>query len=704
MWLPSQMTLPQHAENFRQMGVAVSAASLADPLAAPLAAVVSLGGCTASFVSAQGLLVTNHHCVQGALQNNSDKDHNYVEQGFLAKSRAEELSIGANGRVFVAQAIRDVTRQVRDGLEDIEEDTKRKEESETRIKTLVRECEAGKPGIKCNVSTFFRGGLYQLITYAEIRDVRLAYAPKRSVGNYGGEVDNWAWPRHTGDFAFYRAYVGKDGKPADYSPDNVPYEPKHYLKVSSTGLRDADFVMVTGYPGRTERTSTASEVHHNVDWYYPHLIQYLRQRYDVTEQLIKTGGNTAIKATVAKQGIQNRLEKTEGIYAGLTKGDLLARKDAADAEVRSWAAKPGNEASARALVELDKQLSLARSKAAVDFERDAFLESSRLLTAAIGIVRMAEERAKPDAQRKSGYQERDMPARLGAQKVFSKGYDRALDRAWLKLALKRVLALPESERAWLRAVLGVSAKQPLSEASVDASLTAMYAGTKLEADETRLLLLRSANLRELRASSDPFVRAAVALLPVLQAKDKHDDALAGALMLSAPVYVEAMRNARGGFLAPDANSTLRITYGTVRGFKPGSIAVDDRPFTLAAQIPKKNTGVEPFNAPKAVLDAIAAKNYGPYVDEKLGRELPVDFLSDLDITGGNSGSPTLNSAGELVGLAFDGTIEGVSSDVIFDSNIVRTIHVDARYMLWMMDAIDGADHLLEEMGVKPSIR
>jgi V8-like Glu-specific endopeptidase len=731
MWMPSQMTLPGHAELFTKMGVQIAPSTLADPLAAPLAAVVSLGGCTASFVSGDGLVVTNHHCVQGALQHNSSKDDNLVENGFLAKTRADERSAGPSQRIWVATAFKDVTREMRDGLDKVADPIKRKEEADKRLKTLIAACEKDRAGMRCHVHKFFRGDMYVLSENLEIRDVRLVYVPHRAIGNYGGEIDNWAWPRHTGDFSFYRAYVGKDGKPADFSPDNVPFKPKHWLKVSSAGLKPGDFVMVTGYPGYTERTATAAEVHHEVEWYYPYSIAHFKQRYAIAEELVKEKGkdgkptDTAIKAGVAKQGIQNGLEKYQGVLAGLTEGDRLARKDALDAKIKAWAAQPGRELI-KAQIEKYEQIHADEVKTArVDYDRRSAFGGSKLLGTAFMFVRLAEERTKKDADRKPGYQERDMLKIVSSQKGFARGYDRKLDREFFKLALTRAAQLPDADRPWLATILGVKAGTKVDAAVIDKALDRLYATTKLETDKCvaqrdefakakdkekqddcvklRLQLTEKATPAQLKASKDPFIKLAVALWPMVKAQEKIDDARSGELYLVAHAYPAAMREVLGGLLAPDANSTLRITYGTVKSFKPASKDEADWPFTTAAQILKKDTGTDPFDMPAAALEAIKAKKYGPYADASLGGELAVDFLSDLDITGGNSGSPTLNDKGELVGLAFDGTITGVSSDVVFDGAKTRTISVDARYMLWTMDAIDGADHLLEEMGIKPAL-
>jgi hypothetical protein len=709
MWMPQQMTLAGHVENFKKMGVKLDAAVLADPLAQPLNAIVSLGGCTASFVSPDGLVVTNHHCVQGALKHNASPETNYVENGFLAKTRDAELSAGPTTKIWVAQAFKDVTKEVRDGLDAIKDANKRKDELETRIKKLVAACEKGRPGIKCKVSSFFRDGQYIQIENLEIRDVRLAYVPARSVGNYGGEIDNWAWPRHTGDFSFYRAYVGKDGLPADFAKENVPFKPKHWLKVSAAGLKPSDFVMVTGYPGVTNRTATSMETQHDVEWKYPTMIGYYKERYALAEQFItpkdpkdKAQAATSIAATVFKQSIQNGLEKYEGILKGLTTSDLLQKKVALDKQVKDWAAKPGNEKHKAAIEKLEQLIVEEQRTAQQDYDRATAFAGSKLLATALNLTRWAEERPKSDMERKLGYQSRDMPYAEASAKGFLKQYDRTLDRASFKLALTRVASRPESN-TWLVPLLGVKKGTKVDEALIEKTLDAWYAATKLEDKQVRLDLLAKGTSAQLKASKDPFLAAAQRVWATFKAEEKKAEARYGDIMLVAPSYAEGMREVLGGLLAPDANGSLRITYGTVKSFKPASKEAADLPFTFASQILAKDTGKAPFDAPKPQLEAIKAKKFGLYADRTLGGELPVDFLTDLDITGGNSGSPTLNDKGELVGLAFDGTTEGLASDVMFNGAVTRTIHVDTRYMLWQMDLLDNADHLIREMGLTPAL-
>ncbi|HUQ06791.1 MAG TPA: S46 family peptidase, partial [Kofleriaceae bacterium] len=672
MWMPQQMTLPGHAAAFAKLGVKLDPKTLADPLSAPLGAIVRLRGCSASFVSPDGLVITNHHCVQRALQLNSTPDHNLVEHGFLAKTRADEPSAGPAERVFVAQAFTDVTGAVTGGLADIADPVARKEEAERRIKQQVAACEKGRAGIRCNVASYLRGGLFVLIEELEIRDVRLVYVPARAIGNYGGEVDNWRWPRHTGDFAFFRAYVGKDGAPADYAADNVPYRPRHHLKVSDQGVHASDFVMIAGFPGKTTRTKTALEVKHDVEWYYPYFIDFSKQQYAVVEAHLKEPGETAIKAGVLKQSVQNKLEKTSGVLKGLTSGDLLARKAALDQRVMEWAVTPGHEPHAVALARLEQLIVDEQRTARADFDRQAAFSESQLLAAALQLTRWAEERARPDVDRKAGYQDRDMTPAIAASKQLTKQYDPKLDRALFRLALVRALALPPAERAWLPLLLGVKPKAKLDEALIDRTLDGWYRTSKLADEALRLELLQKGTTKSVAASRDPFLRAAQRVWKVYKDEERRSDTRAGELVLVAPLYADAMREVLGGLLAPDANSTLRITYGTVKAPASGGA-----PFTTGAQILEKDTGAEPFDAPAPLLAALRDRKFATYATAD--GELPVNFLSDLDTTGGNSGSAVLNDRGELVGVNFDSTIEGVASDVVFDGSMVRKIHVDVRY-------------------------
>ena len=697
MWMPRQIL--DHADTLKQLGLEIDPAQLADPLSPVLGAIVSLGGCSASFVSPDGLIVTNHHCVQGALQYNSTPEQNLVENGFLARTRAEEKWAGPGSRVYVAQAIKDITKDIRDGIADIADPKKRHDEIEKREKALIAGCEKDRPSVRCKTGQFFRGAEWQLVEYLEIKDLRLVYVPHRGIGNYGGEIDNWAWPRHTGDFSFYRAYVGKDGQPADFAADNVPFKPKHVLKLQPQGVAPHDLVFVAGYPGKTSRLETAAETRRAMEWTLPRFLQRSNEKMAILAELVKGTGETAIKAGVAKQGVQNYLEKNQGILDGLTKGGVAAKKDALEAKFQEWAkSDPSRAKYTDALAAINAKLTEAWVTDEEDKEFSDLIESSKLFAGSMAIVRWAEERPKADADRKLGFQDRDWALAEAGIKAFGKRYDRTIDRAYFRLALKHAAELPEAKRPWLRDVLGVKHGK-IDDKAIDAALDRLYGGTKLEDLAVRLDLFKNATLKSLKANKDPFLKLAMAVTPHARKLEARDDARAGELALIWPVYIEGLLASNGGKVAPDANSTLRLSYGTVRGYRPRPDAEVYEPFTTVSQIPAKNTGKPPFDAPKALLDAIKGGKWGPYALPN--GEVPVDLLSDLDITNGNSGSAVLNGKGELIGLAFDGNSEGLASDVVFNPENTRTIVADVRYMLWVMDAVDQADHLLTEMGIKP---
>jgi len=700
MWMPRQML--EQSKLLQSLGLEIDAAALSDPTKAPLSAVVSLGGCTASFVSPEGLIITNHHCVQGALQLNSTKESNLVENGFLAKTRADEVTAGPGQRVYVAQKMTDVTPEMMEGLDLFPDAGKRNDEIEKREKELIAACEKDRPGTKCKTSSFFKGREWQLIEYLELRDIRLVYVPHRAVGNYGGEIDNWMWPRHTGDYSFYRAYVGKDGKPADFSPDNVPFKPAAHLKIGVEGVDANDLVFVTGYPGRTNRHQSAAEMRHAMEWTHPRYIEKAKQRMEILAALQKAEGETAIKAGVARQGVQNGLEKYSGILDGLKALGLVEAKDADEKAFRAWAAA---DASRKPYADaLDQMLAKYGEIWKAEMEEEAWKDvayGSSLLSQALFLLRHADEQQKKDADRELGYQDRDRSQIVAGQKTFAKRFDRTIDRALWKLMIQRAAQEPSSA-SWLPGLLGLKKGAKVDDKAIDKALDGFYARTKLEDEKVRMGLL-DAKPAAFKKSNDPFIKLALKLYPQVRKNEARSDKWYGELILINPVYAEGYLAYKGGMVAPDANGTLRISYGTVRGYQPAGDKPFYTPFTSVTEIPKKNTGEEPFDAPKPLLDLIAAGNWGPYASADAGGAVPADFLSDLDITGGNSGSPMLNARGELVGLAFDGNYEGLASDVVFKGEKTRTIAVDIRYVLWLADSLDQADHLLTEMGVSPAL-
>jgi hypothetical protein len=712
MWMPSQ--IPDRGDALRRLGIDIDPQLLSDPASPLLQSIVSLGGCSASFVSSEGLIITNHHCVKGALQLHSTPEQNLVDLGFLARTRTEEKWNGPAARVYITQKTDDVTRAMTAGLGDIRDDAGRHDEIEAREKKLVAECEAGKPHLRCRVASFFEGALWLRSRSLEIRDVRLVYAPQSGIGWFGGDADNWMWPRHTGDFAFYRAYVGPDGVPADHSERNVPYRSQHHLRVARKPLRQGDLVLVAGFPGKTSRHRTAAELDAAVSWQYPRAIARNEALLAALREAGERDRNAAVKAQQMIFRLENSLKKTRGLVRGLVEGGGVDRRKRAQAELAAWIDEDGQRKEKWGDV-LDRLAAIEAERRSTR-ERDAAfadLRQARLVSAAMTIVRMAEERARPDAERDPEFQERNWKRIEGAMVDTGRRYDRQVDGAVLRVALERAARDLEHNRAWLervldrRALAAARRSAPASPASgdehplrreIDRAVKRLYGGTKLDREPVRLSLLRQATSAQLARSADPLIRLAVALRPLDREIEDRRDRLDGAAALVRPRYMAAVREFQRGAVAPDANGTLRIAFGTVRGYRTRDAV---RPFTTLKELVARHKGVAPFDVPDALL-AAAGRDPGPYRDHKLD-DVPVDFLSDVDSTSGNSGSATLNGRGELCGLLFDGTFESVAADWMYVPDAHRTIHVDIRYIGWIMDAVEGADHILAEMGLTPSL-
>lgn len=694
MFTPGQ--LPEIAEDLRATGLEVSPEALSDLTGFPMGAIVQLQGCSGSFVSDEGLVVTNHHCARGSVQYNSTAENNYLANGFLAKTKGEELPAAPGSRVYVTTQISDVTARVRKGIDKLAP-AKRYDTVDQRVKDITAECEK-EAGYRCLVASFYGGKEYTLIKRLEVKDVRLVYAPADSIGKYGGDIDNWMWPRHTGDFSFYRAYVAPDGSSAEYSEDNVPYSPAHHLKVSAAGLEDGDFVMAAGYPGSTNRYTRLGEVKNTFEWSYPTFVTLLNDWIDTIEEAAPEGSDARVKYESRLAGLNNFEKNLRGQIDGARRVGLVERRQSREAALDAWIAADRSRAGyGKAIAALDTLTEESAKAARTNFWYGN-VTRPQLLSAAQRLYRLAKEKQKPDAQRESGYQDRDMAFFRQGLQALDRRYDAAVDKAEWLLFLKGYLAQPAAERvAVLDKALGLTGVTDVTQA--ETVVDALYAGSTLDKGEVRLALME-VSAADLEASEDRFMQLAVALYDYERKLEDEEEERAGRALALRPAYMEAItqwQRSEGQATYPDANSTLRVTYGKVLGGSPRD-GMAYLPFTTLEGITEKDTGEDPFNAPANQLAAIAAKDYGTYALDSIG-SVPVNFLSDLDSTGGNSGSATLNARAELVGLLFDGTFESVNSDWDFDPRSTRTIHVDTRYMLWVMDKIDGAQNLIEEMDV-----
>lgn len=694
MFTPEQ--LPQIAGDLKSTGLEISPETLSDLTGFPMGAIVSLGGCSASFVSAQGLAVTNHHCARGSVQYNSTPDNNYLENGFLAKELADELPAAPGTRMFVTVDFADVTSRVTGTLSEDLQGRERYDAIEQNRKAITAECEA-EPGYRCSVPAFFQGLEYKLIKQMEIRDVRIAYAPAESTGKYGGEIDNWMWPRHTGDFSFYRAYVGPDGKPADYSEDNVPYQPAQILKVSAAGLDDGDFVMAAGYPGSTNRYARLSLVSYTFDWLYPTYLDLVGQWVDTIKGASEEGSDARIKYDALLASLNNFLKNTQGQLEGAKRVGLVSRRAEREEALTSWLTSQDKNALVDNITQLDSVMEerIRNNKQNFWYKN---LSRAQLLSVAKQLYRNAIESEKPDVEREPGFQERDRSRLEESLTRVDRRFDAAVDKAVWKKMISLYMAQPEEARVKaFDNAMGL--KAAADKGDLDEVLDTFYRETTLKDTEMRVNWLK-AGRSEFESSKDPFIRLAVALYDTEMQIEDATKALQGQSAALQPLYMQAIidwQKSKGSLAYPDANSTLRVTYGNVLGGSPKDGLIYE-PFTRLEGILEKDTGENPFNAPAKLLSLIEEKQYGPYKLDSIN-SVPVNFLTDLDSTGGNSGSATLNANAELVGLLFDGTFESVNSDWDFDPRTTRTIHVDARYMLWVMEYVDGATNLIDEMTI-----
>ncbi len=701
MWMPQQ--IPQLAAQLKALGFTGDPKAFADLTGQPMGAVVSIGGCSASFISPDGLIVTNHHCVTGGLQYNSTPQRNLLAEGFLASSREEELSSGPGQHVYVTTSVTEVTSAITGNIDPKATDRQRNDTIQRRIKERIAACE--KAGSRCNVASFFEGLKYFEIAQLDIQDVRLVYAPAEGIGVFGGETDNWRWPRHTGDWGFLRAYVSKDGKSVPYSKGNVPYKPKHWLQVSAEGAKPGELVFVVGYPGRTLRYLTYGEVKETAEWSLPRSIRLAEEQLAIIDKLVAGNKALAIKVAGRIQGLNNTLTNQKGVLEGLVKGGALAQKQTMEKDLAAWiAAAPARSQKYGDVLPALQTMQAENEKVR---ERNAVMGSlssaSSYLSAAQTLYRLSVQRPKPDLDREAGYQQRDWGRIRDSLDRLQRTIDPTADHALLSWAIGLAAALPAAQRIeTIDKLVGLNPGMPpgASDARIHEFIDRLYPRTRLGDRDFRLSLLEKST-SDLTATKDPFIELAAALEPLAESIRETAKDRAGAAIRLRPRYMEAMLEKAGGLVAPDANSTLRVTYGQVKGVDAKD-GLYYKPQTGLRGIIEKQTGEGDFNAPQKQIDIInrqlAGKIKSTFFDPTL-KDVPVNFLSTVDTTGGNSGSPTINSRGELVGLLFDGTYESVVSDYLFDVVKTRSIHVDSRYMLWNMAEVDGALNLLKEMGI-----
>lgn len=704
MWLPDAVGKLPLAE-MKKRGFELKPEdvySLTKPSLKDAVVQISIGG-TGSFVSPDGLILTNHHVAFAAVTRASAPEKDYINNGFLAKSRAEEIP--AQGySIKVTQDFKDVSAEVFSAI-------KPEMSAEERTRAIaMKQQEIGKAnsrekeGIEAQVVEASGGYQYFLYTYLKLNDVRLVYAPPKSIGYYGGDPDNFEWPRHVGDFAFLRAYVGPDGSPARFGKDNVPFKPKKFLPINATGIKEGDFAMVMGYPGSTFRLRESYSVEYRQKIQLPDQIAALRQQIDALTKAGEKDPQLKIKLAERLFSLSNALKAFEGTVAGLKRMNLVARKRAEESEMKKWldANQPAKAKYGETLPQLE---SLYRDLTANSLKQNALnglLNSGDL----IGALEFAYERALnrdlPATERALRFSDQALPQ--VTEQLGSDWEERepASEAKLLASSLARLADLPDDQKIQaVEKLFGGKPDKERRDAEAEFANKAVEGSKFKSFDEVKKLFTTSA--ADLRAIDDPTLKLVIALVDENSPLAKKQTQILNSITVVRPRYVAAMQQfrratPRGLPYYPDANFTLRFTYGDIRGYKPRDAVTYDYQTSLAGVI-AKDTGEEPFNAPEKLKELFGKKDVNGYTDPRLN-DVPVDFLATTDITGGNSGSPLMNGRGEITGLVFDGNYEGLGGDYAYDINSNRTIVVDIRYVLFLTEKFGGAGYLFNEMQIK----
>ncbi len=658
-------------------------------------AVVIIDGGTGEFVSPKGLVLTNHHVAFGALQRASTPEHNYIENGFLASSMEEEIPIPGY-EVLITQAFKDVTDEVKkvlkEGMSPVE-----RFDALNRQMEKIREAAEKDEGIEARVVPMFNGVYYYLVTYKRYKDVRLVYAPPRSIGEYGGDIDNWMWPRHTGDFAFFRVYANKDGEPADYSKDNVPYQPKKYFPISNQGVKKGDFTFILGFPGRTYRYRTSYSVAYNQEINFPFQIELFSTAIHVLETEGKKDPRIAIAVSGFLKGLNNVLKNNQGMLDGFRKLKLLDKKKAFEKEFTAFLnSKPELKKKYGDVLPQIAQLYADLRTWGPQHQWLGAVRFVSLPNLVYSAYRYAIEKEKPEDQREPGFTEKNIQRMKEQLKYRNKQYFKEVDRAMLKAFLEKMANLPENYQPRFVQKIIDGAQGEEAKQRIDAYVDNLFDKTQFKdlLDAARLFDM---SRKEIEKMKDPLVAFAKTYYQEMKPVEEKNKEFGGKIEELRAKYMEALFAWKGKKLYPDANRTLRFTYGDVQGYSPRD-AVIYLPKTRLYGVVEKHTGKDPFNAPQKLLQLEATRDFGAYEDPAL-HDVPVNFLHTTDITGGNSGSPVLNGRGELIGVAFDGNYEAMTSDFQFDNAITRTISVDAQYLLFILDKFSNAQNILKELEI-----
>ena len=655
-------------------------------------AIIQLGGGTASFVSPEGLIITNHHVAFQAIQRASSAEEDYITKGYLARTRNDEIQAqGYQARSLLE--MKDVTAEILKAGKGIKDPAERDKKINEKILKMTEGIEKNKEDIDARVAEMYNGKEYYLFVYKVFKDIRIVYVPPSSIGNYGADIDNWMWPRHTGDFSFMRVYVSPDGKGSEYNIENVPYKPEVWLKVAKDDLKNDDFTFIIGFPGMTTRYRTSNSAAWNLKYNYPFTIKNYGEIIDLMNELTKNDPEGKIKVAGMRQGLANTMKNYQGKVEGMIRTNFVQDKIDFEKDFMKWVnSNPEMQQKYGSIIsDITKEYEVIKKTK----DRDNLLGvlgglSGTNLSVANQAWFLATELEKPKKERQPGIDENTAQDIINYMQYQYANYYLAFDKAMLTRSLKMVNELPADQRIESLEYIFNGSK------SIEDFVNDAYKKSQI-GDLEYAKTLFSKSTEELKALNDPFINIIVSIDPLNEAYREMYEVFAANVTDLRKQYIDALYEWKGSGFYPDANSTMRFTSGPVEGYVPTD-AVWYYPFTTLNGVMQKDTGEEPFNVPEKLEQLFAEKDLGQWVDPELN-DVPVAFLHQCDITGGNSGSPVMNAKGEIIGVAFDGNYEAMISDWQYDTDLQRTISVDIRYVLFITEKFADAGFILDEMGV-----
>jgi len=688
MWLPHQMADLNLSEN----GLILDPADLyREDGTGIMSAIVYLGGGTGEFVSHNGLILTNHHVAYRAIQSLSSPENDYLNDGFIAWQKSEEIPAPAY-YAGVLQSYEDVSEKVLRSLDGNLRGGEKYQALRRIMNSVAAEAEQAGPDLICKVVPMYSGKMYYLFRFKRIKDIRLVYAPPKDLGNFGGDIDNWMWPRHTCDFTFLRAYVSPENRGTGYDPDNIPYQPQSVLKISLDGLKEGDFTFVMGYPGKTYRNYTAAELQNDIK----NMETNLHLRAEIISFLEKAGaGNKGIEIKYASKlrSLNNGLKNYQAKLKWFDKSDVVSKKLRQEEHLNSWIAMDASRT--KKYKNILGNVAVQSRQLAEFKENKEILEQlvhrnygPALLYQAYLISKNALEMAKPDVDRESLYQERNRSILESRVALNKRSYDPDTDKKYFVFTIRRLMQIDKLPDE-INYLLSDTVKTAIEE-----SVDKMYRTTGLTDIDHSVKLLNS-SLAEITRTEDPLLQLGLRIAASIEEIANKEYALIQDLEDARLLYKTALLEMNGGKVAPDANGTLRFTYGPIRGYQPRD-AVVYTPFTTLRGVMEKNTGTFPFHVPEKLKMLYQGPKPLKYEDPQFG-DVVTCFLNTTNVTGGNSGSPTLNARGEQVGIIFDMTYESVTGDYFVIPELQRTISVDIRYVLYITEMFSGATHIIHEL-------